>query len=63
MLKCSCGKKLRKKRGRDNVYQCSCGCVYSLVIVKKCNKCGNKGLEKLSLREIRKQKRNKRKRR
>jgi len=56
-MNCHCGKKLKRKLGRNNVFFCSCGCIYRLVITKKSEECSRKELEKKGEGEVKTRKR------
>jgi len=56
MLKC-CGKPLKPKKSRKGVFVCEkCGCIFRLVVTRKCPKCSAKGL---SMVPVKKKKRRK----
>ena len=39
---CHCNKKLKEVDGKPNLYRCSCGCSFRLVIAKKSEQCSRK---------------------
>ena len=41
-MNCHCGKRLKEVEGKPNLYKCSCGCKYRLMIVRKSQECSRK---------------------